>query len=573
MSSLYLSITSKKAFLQQLHRHYDSLHDFAKTHFQKIIDDIKDKNNQNNEILNITVSLDGTWNRRGHISNYGIVFLIDVHTGYCIDYEVMSLNCEACNMRKSTLTNTQFDRWYKKHKAHCYKNYSGTSKSMEKEGAVRLFQRSLINGLRYERMVCDGDGDASAYEAIKNYYFEQQKQIDTPEEESMEEGTDEDEDLQEVSGDYDTSSVTNDEEDEESGDDDTSSTTSNEEDEESRNNDASSTTSSEENKTDDDNQTDDNNSSNNHSISEDNNDEDENFQPAPDNFEDLLVLKEDCVNHVVPTSTSTTKFASSLYSKKQPDTRRQLLDDNQKWGGKNDRMTQSMMEKLSSAYVLAIRKAGELAADKKLNEALNIMQKSCRAAFYHYIKTVDNNEEQQHQFCPKTEDTWCAYHKKKLTPTRNDDKAQKKKNQEFLAPIFRNVLQPMIDTLTSKELLRRCLHGLTQNSNESLNSIVWSILAKSKHHGFRSVRGGAALAAIFFNNGRRSLVDFCKQSGIDVNVVLFEHRIAKDEKRLLRAQKMSEQRQKQIQRKIIDRQRSMKAQLDTKDYDTGDFNF
>ncbi|CAF3613824.1 unnamed protein product, partial [Rotaria sp. Silwood2] len=145
---------------------------------------------------------------------------------------------------------------------------------------------------------CDGGGDASAYEAIKNYYFEQQKQIDTPEEESMEEGTDEDEDLQEVSGDYDTSSVTNDEEDEESGDDDTSSTTSNEEDEESRNNDASSTTSSEENKTDDDNQTDDNNSSNNHSISEDNNDEDENFQPAPDNFEDLLVLKEDCVNHV-----------------------------------------------------------------------------------------------------------------------------------------------------------------------------------------------------------------------------------------------------------------------------------
>ncbi|CAF3197239.1 unnamed protein product [Rotaria sp. Silwood2] len=447
MSSLCLSITSKKAFLQQLHKHYDSLHDFAKTHFQKIIDDIKYKNNQNNEILNITVSLDGTWKRRGHISNYGIVFLIDVHTGYCIDYEVMSLNCEACNMRKSTLTNTQFDRWYKKHKAHCYKNYSGTSKSMEKEGAVRLFQRSLINGLRYKRMVCDGD--ASAYEAIKNYYIEQQKQIDTPEEESMEEETDEDEDLQEVSGDYDTSSITNDEEDEESGDDDTSSTTSNEEDEESRNNDASSTTNSEENKTDDDNQTDDNNSSDNHSISEDNNDEDENFQPAPDNFEDLLVLKEDCVNHVgkrvmkyliklkkektrrVPTSTSTTKFASSLYSKKQPDTRQQLLDDNQKWGGKNGRMTQSMMEKLSSAYGLAIRKAGELATDKKLNEALNIMQKSCRAAFYHYIKTVDNNEEQQHQFCPKTEDTWCAYHKNKLTPTRNDDKAQKKEKPEI----------------------------------------------------------------------------------------------------------------------------------------------
>ena len=40
MSSLCLSITSKKAFLQQLYKHYDSLHDFSKTHFQKIIDDI-----------------------------------------------------------------------------------------------------------------------------------------------------------------------------------------------------------------------------------------------------------------------------------------------------------------------------------------------------------------------------------------------------------------------------------------------------------------------------------------------------------------------------------------------------
>ena len=252
---------------------------------------------------------------------------------------------------------------------------------MEKEGAVRLFQRSLINGLRYKSMVCDGD--ASAYEAIKNYYIEQQKQIDTQEEKSMEEGTDDDEDLQEESGDYDRSSVTNAEEYEETDGDDTSSTTSNEGYEEFRNDDTSSTTTNEENETDDDDLTNDINSNDNQSISEDNGDEDENLRPTLDNLEDLLVLKEDCVNHVgkrvmkylinfkkektrrVTTSTSTTKFASSLYSKKQPNTRQQLLDDNQKWGGKNGRMTQLMMEKLSSAYGLAIRKASELAVGTK----------------------------------------------------------------------------------------------------------------------------------------------------------------------------------------------------------------
>ena len=50
---------------------------------------------------------------------------------------------------------------------------------------------------------------------------------------------------------------------------------------------------------------------------------------------------------------------------------------------------------------------------------------------------------------------------------------EKKNDPSFLDPIFHDILQPLIDKLTSKELLRRCLRGITQNSNESLNSIVW----------------------------------------------------------------------------------------------------
>ncbi|CAF3031777.1 unnamed protein product [Rotaria sp. Silwood2] len=37
---------------------------------------------------------------------------------------------------------------------------------------------------------------------------------------------------------------------------------------------------------------------------------------------------------------------------------------------------------------------------------------------------------------------------------------------------FSNILRPMIDKLTSRNLLRRCLRAITQNSNELLNSIV-----------------------------------------------------------------------------------------------------
>jgi hypothetical protein len=102
------------------------------------------------------------------------------------------------------------------------------------------------------------------------------------------------------------------------------------------------------------------------------------------------------------------------------------------------------------------------------------MQQYCRAAFYHYMKTDNHDEEEQHQFCPKTKKTWCTYHKDKLLKSvENDTKAKKKKPHIYLDPIFRHILQPMIDTLTSRELLRRCLRAVTQNSNESLNSIMW----------------------------------------------------------------------------------------------------
>lgn len=75
----------------------------------------------------------------------------------------------------------------------------------------------------------------------------------------------------------------------------------------------------------------------------------------------------------------------------------------------------------------------------------------------------------------------------------------------------------MINDLTSKELLSRCVRGLTQNSNESLNSVVWSILSKSKHHGFSSVQGAAAAAAVYFNGGRTAVLEFFEQGGIDIN--------------------------------------------------------
>ena len=47
-------------------------------------------------VINIAVSYDGTWHTRGHSSKVGVVCAIDLLTGICIDYHVLSKYCQKC---------------------------------------------------------------------------------------------------------------------------------------------------------------------------------------------------------------------------------------------------------------------------------------------------------------------------------------------------------------------------------------------------------------------------------------------------------------------------------------------
>ncbi|GFU86694.1 uncharacterized protein TNCV_2881141 [Trichonephila clavipes] len=46
-----------------------------------------------NGVIDITVLYDGTWQKRGHSSLYGIGIVIDILTGLIIDYEILSKYC------------------------------------------------------------------------------------------------------------------------------------------------------------------------------------------------------------------------------------------------------------------------------------------------------------------------------------------------------------------------------------------------------------------------------------------------------------------------------------------------
>ena len=131
------------------------------------------------------------------------------------------------------------------------------------------------------------------------------------------------------------------------------------------------------------------------------------------------------------------------------------LDDGQTVGGKG-RLTKVVIDMLQNYYGAAIRQnVGNL----------RIMQDAIWAIFYHTIKASNETLDVQHQYCPKGSKSWCKYQ----LDVANGTNFYTQDN--CLPPIFRKELKPLFTRLSSDELLKRCLKGVTQNQNEAFYSM------------------------------------------------------------------------------------------------------
>lgn len=61
--------------------------------------------------------------------------------------------------------------------------------------------------------------------------------------------------------------------------------------------------------------------------------------------------------------------------------------------------------------------------------------------------------------------------------------------------------KPVFESLSESELLERCLHGKTQNPNESVN-VIWSRLPKTGFVGITALHFGVYEAIATFNGGQ-----------------------------------------------------------------------
>ncbi|GFU60954.1 uncharacterized protein TNCV_3372711 [Trichonephila clavipes] len=69
------------------------------------------------DIVDIVVSYDGSWLTREHTSYIGVGCVIDLLTGFVIDYEVMSKPCGECEQTKFALEedSAEFRIWHEGH--------------------------------------------------------------------------------------------------------------------------------------------------------------------------------------------------------------------------------------------------------------------------------------------------------------------------------------------------------------------------------------------------------------------------------------------------------------------------
>ncbi|GFV55213.1 uncharacterized protein TNCV_145841 [Trichonephila clavipes] len=127
--------------------------------FAEIHREIKNVYENGAEITDLNVSFDGTWLTRGHTSLIGVGCVIDMLTGYVVDFEVMSKVCRHCSVAKNKLgqSSAEFSIWYEGHKSECDINHLGSSTSMEMEAALTLWKRSTSLGFRYITVLSDGD--------------------------------------------------------------------------------------------------------------------------------------------------------------------------------------------------------------------------------------------------------------------------------------------------------------------------------------------------------------------------------------------------------------------------------
>lgn len=217
------------------------------------------------------------------------------------------------------------------------------------------------------------------------------------------------------------------------------------------------------------------------------------------------VIKLECIGHV----------------QKRVGTRlRKLKSSNKGLGGKG-KLTDAFINKLQNYYGIAIRSN---------TGSLQKMQSAIIAAFAHVCSSA---KRPMHRQCPKGKDSWCKYQQAISCGKKHKDSGP------GLPQNIMNTILPTYTELSDQGLLKKCLHGRTQNANESYNNVLWTIIPKNTFVELETLRLGASIAVILFNDGLFGLIEVFDVLGIVPGTYTLKHFLSLDNERILTSKRQS----------------------------------
>ena len=166
-------------------------------------------------------------------------------------------------------------------------------------------------------------------------------------------------------------------------------------------------------------------------------------------------------------------------------------------GGKG-KLTNELVDKLQNYYGIAIRSnAGDI---KKMKKAIN-------ASLFHCVATA--NTPHMHVHCPDGKESWCRFKKDVAANTKTY-----RPSKGIPLSVLKEV-KPVYARLSEDRLLEQCLHGKTQNQNESLNAMIWDRAPKETFVGPKIIETAAYDAIANFNIGADAAIRILKELGVD----------------------------------------------------------
>ena len=267
-------------------------------------------------------------------------------------------------------------------------------------------------------------------------------------------------------------------------------------------------------------------------------------------YGDLLPVKLECVGHVQ-------KRLGTRLRKLRQNYKGEKLEDGRGIMGKG-RLTDKCINTLQNYFGMAIRQN---------TSNVYLMKKSIGAVLYHCSAISD--ESVRHQFCPKSGDGWCKWQNDQLNKT----KTYKKK--VVMPLVIKRLIEPIFRDLSSDSLLKSCLHGQTQNSNEAFNGVLWTKCPKEVYVGRNTLQMASDSAVINYNEGFGRIKDVFKSLNLPVGKHFHIGARLKDRQRIIQSNRkatneVKKQRKKlRAQRKgLLDNEKELEG---GESYQTGSF--